>query len=82
MSIEYVVDLQNHISDTYELARTELQKAQEKQTNYYNRKAVKRALRVGERVLVLRPTSNNKPLMQWQGPFEVTAKGDKREKCY
>lgn len=76
---EYVVDLRNRISETCELARTELQKAQEKQRNYYNRKAVKRNIRVGRRVLVLRPTSNNKLLMQWQGPFDVTAKENEND---
>ena len=50
---EYVVDLRNRISETCELARTELHKAQEKQGIYYNRKAVKRALRVDDGVLVL-----------------------------
>ena len=62
---EYVLDLRNRIADTCELARTELAKAQERQRNYYNKRAVNRELKVGGRVLVLRSNDNNKLLMHW-----------------
>jgi len=71
---EYVVDLRNRIADTCELARTELAKAQAKQKNYYNKKALKRSLKIGGKALVLRADDNNKLLMHWQGPYIVTAK--------
>ena len=32
---------------------------------------------MGEKVLVLLPTDQNKLLMQWKGPFEVEIKGTK-----
>ena len=76
---EYVVDLRNRIADTCELARTELAKAQEKQRNYYNRRAVKRELKVGGKTLVLRADDNNKLLMHWHGPYKVTAKENEND---
>ena len=78
---EYVVDLRNRIADTCELARTELAKAQEKQRNYYNRRAVKRELKVGGKALVLRAddNNNNKLLMHWHGPYKVTAKENEND---
>ena len=76
---EYVLDLRNRIADTCELARTELAKAQEKQRNYYNKKAVKRELKVGGKVLVLRADDNNKLLMHWQGPYKVIARENEND---
>ncbi len=31
-------------------------------------------IQVGDKVLLLLPTDNNKLLMQWQGPYEVVSK--------
>jgi transposase InsO family protein len=68
---EYVIDLQNRLKETCELAQIELKKAQEKQRKYYNLKSVKREFEPGSKVLIMRPNNNNKLLMQWQGPFVV-----------
>ena len=68
---EYVIDLQNRLRETCELAQIELKKAQAKQGRYYNLKSVKREFEPGNKVLILRPNNNNKLLMQWQGPFVV-----------
>lgn len=38
---------------------------------YYDRKARERKLQVGDQVLILLPTNNNKLLLQWKGPFPV-----------
>jgi transposase InsO family protein len=77
---EYVLDLRNRIQETCEMAHEELAKAQERQRKYYNVKAVKRVLKPGSKVLVLRPMDKNKLLMQWQGPFVVRAR--QRENDY
>jgi hypothetical protein len=71
---EYVLNLQNKLKETWELAQIELKKAQAKQRKYYNHKAVKREFKAGNKVLVMLPTNHNKLLMQWQGPFVVIAK--------
>ena len=74
LTYEYVIDLKNRIAETCELARSNLEKAQVKQKRLYNLKAHKREFKIGSRVLVLKPTSHNKLLMQWQGPFKVISK--------
>ena len=40
----------------------------------YDRRSRFRKLKTGSKVLVLLPTSHNKLLMQWKGPFTVISK--------
>ena len=54
------------------MARGNLRKAAHRYSKYYNQKAKPRSMKVGDQVLVLLLTDNNKLLMQWKGPFEVT----------
>lgn len=72
-SYQYVFELREKLEDTLKLAHTELQKAQHKGKHYYDRKTKVRKFVPGEKVLVLLPTDHNKLLMQWKGPFEVSA---------
>ena len=51
-----------------------LKRAQEQQKQWYDRNARERTLEEGEKVLVLLPTSSNKLLAQWQGPYTVIKK--------
>ena len=53
------------------LAQAELEKNQGRNKSLYNRKAKKRSFQVGDKILVLLPTDQNKLLMQWKGPFEI-----------
>ena len=71
---EYVIDLQERIEKTCQLARQELSKAQVKQRTYYNKKARDRSFEAGDEVLLLLPNDKNKLLMQWKGPFVVLEK--------
>jgi hypothetical protein len=71
---QYVVDLRNRIEDTLELARVELEKNSKRYRKYGNVGRKAKNLKVGDKVLVLLPTSNNKLLMHLQGPFEITKK--------
>jgi len=48
---EHVIELQNRLKETCELAQTEFKKAQEKQRRYYNQKSVKREFEPGSRSL-------------------------------
>ena len=66
-------ELREKLEDTLKLAHTELQKAQSKGKHYYDRKTKVRKFVPGDKVLVLLPTDHNKLLMQWKGPFEVSA---------
>ena len=72
-SYQYVFELREKLEDTLKLAHTELQKAQLKGKHYYDRKTKVRKFAPGDKVLVLLPTDRNKLLMQWKGPFEVSA---------
>ena len=66
-------ELREKLEDTLKLAHTELQKAQNKGKHYYDRKTKVTKFAPGDKVLVLLPTDHNKLLMQWKGPFEVSA---------
>ena len=56
---------------TEEETEENMQKAQETQKRWYDRNAREKTLEPGEKVLVLLPTSSNKLLAQWQGPYTV-----------
>jgi hypothetical protein len=70
-SYQYVFELQERIEQTLEIAKTELQKSQQRYKHYYDRKAKARKFEPGQLVLIILPTDNNKLLMQWKGPYEV-----------
>ena len=72
-SYQYVFELRQKLEDTLKLAHSELQKAQNKGKHYYDRKSKVRKFVPRDKVLVLLPTDHNKLLMQWKGPFEVSA---------
>ena len=69
--VQYVLDVRDRLAKMTELAREQEVEAKEKQKRYYDRKARRRELRVGQKVLILLPTSASKLLAQWKGPYEV-----------
>ena len=71
-SYQYVVDLNDRLESTCKLASENLKLARKKQKQYYDRKARDRRFKVGDKVLLLLPSSRNKLLVQWRGPFVVT----------
>lgn len=71
---QYIFDLREKLEKTCQLAHENLKTSSAKYKKAYNRKARDRQLKAGDKVLVLLPTSNNKLLMQWKGPFVVTSK--------
>ena len=70
-SYQYVFELREKLEDTLKIE--ELRKAQQKGKHYYDRKTKARKFQPGDKVLVLLPTDHNKLLMQWKGPYEVSA---------
>ncbi len=72
LTYQYVLELQERLEKTCEVAREELSKAQGKQKKYYDVKSRDRKFKVGDKVLLLLPTDGNKLLMQWKGPFQIT----------
>lgn len=70
----YVLDLRDHLEKTLKVAHENLIRARKTQKTYYGRRSRNRQLGVGDRALILLPTTANNLLMQWKGPFWVTGK--------
>ncbi|XP_070200772.1 uncharacterized protein [Littorina saxatilis] len=70
----YIVELRNRIEETCKLAQENLGRAAQRYARGFDRKARPRSFKIGERVLLLLPVKHNKLQLQWQGPFEVTAR--------
>jgi len=70
-SYQYVVDLQERLEQSYEVAHSNLEKASARYAKLYNRRSRAKKLKAGQRVLVLLPTKKNKLLLQWKGPYKV-----------
>jgi len=73
---QYVVDLRNRLQETWDLAHDKLRRKQITQKRQFDYSAKPRFFTAGDQVLVLLPTSDNKLLMQWKGPFEVLERVD------
>ena len=68
---QYVVDLRDRIEETCELATNELSEVQVRNHKYYNQRTRERKLHVGDSVLLLLPTEQNKLTLAWRGPYKV-----------
>ena len=71
---QYLIDLRERLESTCQLARENLEKASKRYKTSYNLKAKCRNMQVGDKVLVLLPTDNNKLLLQWRGPYKILKK--------
>ena len=69
--LEYATQLKDSVVSLWDKARAHLERTQGKQKEVYDRHAKPRELKVGDQVLILLPTSDNKLLAKWQGPFRV-----------
>ena len=70
--VSYVLLMQNRLSKLRDVVRTNLEEAQRAQKKWYDRNARSREFSPGDQVLVLLPTSTNKLLAEWQGPYPIT----------
>jgi len=52
----------------------EIAKVQKRNQTYYNRRAIERRLNIGDSLLLLLPTENNKLTLACRGPYEVVEK--------
>ncbi|XP_053378778.1 uncharacterized protein LOC128548205 [Mercenaria mercenaria] len=68
---QYVFDLKQRLEETCKIARESLNRAQRTYKHHYDKKARKRVLKLGDKVLLLLPTDKNKMMLQWKGPYEV-----------
>ena len=74
---QYVIDLREKLESTCQMARENLEKASKRYRGYYNLKTKPRNMSVGDKVLVLLPSDNNKLLLQWKGPYKIIKKVNK-----
>ena len=72
--VEHIERLQRRARKIWPLVREHMERAQRDQSRVYNRGAVVREFQVGEKVLVLVPSSECKFLARWQGPYEIVGK--------
>ncbi|XP_069100681.1 uncharacterized protein [Pleurodeles waltl] len=71
--LTYTWELRENLHTVWEEAHATLQEAQNKQKQSYDTRSAVRTLAIGDKALVLLPSSENKLLAKWQGPFEVIA---------
>ncbi|KAJ1207365.1 hypothetical protein NDU88_002756 [Pleurodeles waltl] len=69
--LTYEKELKETLHDVWEAAYTFLKDAQEKQNRNFDKTSGYRTLDIGQKVLVLLSTTENKLLAHWQGPFTV-----------
>lgn len=72
--LSYVFKMREKLQQTTTIAQENLRQAQLKQKAWYDKKSRARTFQPGEQVLLLLPTSDNKLLAKWQGPYQVKRK--------
>ena len=69
--VSYVLTMQERLTKLRDVVHENLEDAQATQKAWYDRHARHRELQPGDQVLVLLPTSTNKLLAEWCGPYPV-----------
>jgi hypothetical protein len=67
----YMLNLKQRLEGTCKIARESLMKAKNTYKHQDDKRARNRVLRVGDKVLLLLPTDNNKMMLRWKGFFQV-----------
>ena len=70
----YVFDLRNRLEDTCKMVHDNLSAAQLRHKSHFDKRAKPRSLNVGDEVLLMLPTDNNKLMMRWKGPYVIQDK--------
>ena len=69
--VSYVLHIRDRLEKMVEVVQSNMTSAQERQKRWYDQKARTRQFVPREQVLVLLPTSTQKLLAQWHGPYRV-----------
>lgn len=67
----YVFELKNILAESNEIAAENSQASSKRSKHYFDKKARQRKFKKGDEVLILLPTSSNKLIMTWKGPFKI-----------
>ena len=70
----HLLQMRERFEQMSQTVKENLEAAQKLQKRWYDQNARQRQFQPGDQVLVLLPTSTNKLLAQWQGPYEVVKK--------
>lgn len=73
----YVLEMREKLREFIKLSNENEMLNKKKEKVYYDRNCRKRKLNVGDKVLLLLPTSTSKLLAEWKGPYEVVRKLNK-----
>ena len=74
---EYVIDMRNRVKEFLKMSNENESGSKAKQKVYYDKSTRQRKFNLGDKVLLLLPTSSNKLMAEWKGPFEVVRKVNK-----
>jgi hypothetical protein len=74
---EYVVAMRERLKEFMRLSNENESLNKTKEKVYYDKTSRARKFRVGEKVLLLLPSSTSKLLSEWKGPFEVVRRINK-----
>ena len=69
--VSYILMIRERLEKMAEVVQENLSKVQRQQKEWYDKNARSREFQPGDQVLVLLPTSTNKLLAKWQGPYDV-----------
>ena len=69
--VSHVLAMRDKLASMTDLVRENLNDAQRIQKRWYDRTAREREFQSGDQVLVLLPTSTNKLLAKWRGPYRI-----------
>lgn len=72
--LSYVVSFREKLQDVRKVARDNLEKAQEKMKEHYDRKATLREFKIGDKVLAMLPIPGSPLKARFHGPYVVTKK--------
>ena len=71
---EHVLKMREQIKNFMSISNSNESDSKMKQKTYYDKNCRKRIFKPGDKVLLLLPTSSNKLLAEWRGPFEIVRK--------
>ncbi|MEW8544650.1 MAG: reverse transcriptase domain-containing protein, partial [Candidatus Thiodiazotropha sp.] len=69
--LSYILKTRECLTKMSDIAQRLENISKKRQKVYYDRNACKRTLKPGQRVSILLPTTSNKLLAKWKGPFEI-----------
>ena len=75
--LSHILAIRERLEEMTTIVQDNWKKAQSRQKTWYDQNTRDRELKPGDEVLVLLPTSSNKLLAQWQGPYYVLRKTGK-----